>query len=329
VLIRFGVLGAARIVPEALTGPAHRVDGVEVAALAARDPERAAAFAAEHKIPRTVPTYEALVADPGIDAVYVPLPNGLHGRWTLAALAAGKHVLCEKPFTADAAEARTVAGVAAGSGLVVAEAFHYRYHPLAARLAEIVASGELGPVRHIEIVHSAPIARRGDIRYRLDLAGGALMDMGCYAVSLLRHLAEGQPTVVSARAKLSSPGVDRALRASLTLPGGGTATIRCSMFSSSVLAAHAKVVGDAGELRVLNPFAPQHYNRLTVRTETAGRRVERLTRRPTYDFQLRAFAAAVAGGPPVLTPPEDAVKNMALIDDIYRAAGLEPRRPSA
>jgi predicted dehydrogenase len=329
VLIRFGVLGAARITPAALTAPARRVQGVEVVAVAARDPERAAAFAARHKIPGTRPTYEALVADPDIDAVYIPLPNGVHGRWTLAALAAGKHVLCEKPFTADAAEARTVAGAAATSGLVVAEAFHYRYHPLAARLTEIVSSGELGPVRHIEIAFSAPLTRRGDIRYQLDLAGGALMDMGCYTVSLLRLLAGGQPTVVSARARLSSPGVDRAMKAELTLPGGATAKIRCSMFSTSVLATHAKVVGERGELRVVNPFAPQYLHRLRVRTDAAGTRVERLTRRATYDFQLQAFAATVAGGPAVLTPPEDAVKNMALIDDIYRAAGMTPRRPTA
>ncbi len=109
--------------------------GVEVEALAARDPERAAPFCAKHKIPRVVASYEELVKDPEVDAVYIALPNGLHGRWTLAALAAGKHVLCEKPFTADAAEARTVAGAASTSGLVVAEAFHYRYHPLAARLS--------------------------------------------------------------------------------------------------------------------------------------------------------------------------------------------------
>jgi predicted dehydrogenase len=296
--------------------------------LAARDPERAAAFCAKHRIPRPASSYEEVVSDPGVDAIYIPLPNGLHGRWTLAALAAGKHVLCEKPFTADAAEARTVAGAATTSGLVVAEAFHYRYHPLTARVAEIVHSGELGAIRQIEIAFSAPIPRRADIRYDLDLAGGALMDMGCYPVSLLRLLAGGQPTVVSAKAKLASPGVDRAMAARFTLPGGGTASIRCSMLSSSVLATHATVKGETGELRVLNPFAPQHFHRLRVRTGATGRRVERLTRRATYDFQLQAFAEAIAGGPPVLTPPEDAVRNMALIDDIYRAAGLEPRRPS-
>ncbi|HUA95444.1 MAG TPA: Gfo/Idh/MocA family oxidoreductase [Acidimicrobiales bacterium] len=328
-MIRFGVLGAARITPPALLRPASRLPGVEVVAVAARDPIRAAGFAAKHHIPRTDADYEALVGDPEIDAVYNPLPNGLHGRWTLAALAAGKHVLCEKPFTANAAEARTVAAAAEASGLVVAEAFHYRYHPLAARVADIVRSGELGPLRRVEIAFSAPLARPGDIRFRLDLAGGALMDMGCYTVHLLRLITGGEPTVVSAKAKLSSPGVDRAMRADLTLPDGAAARIRCSLWSSSLLRLHAVVEGDRGELHVWNPFAPQKGNRLRVTTEADGKRTERLTRRPTYDFQLQAFADAVAGGPPVLTPPEDAIANMALIDAIYRAAGLEPRQPSA
>ncbi len=326
--VRFGVLGAARIAPAALIKPAAKTDRASVEVVAARDPARAQAFAAKHHVARTAAGYEELVADPGIDAVYNPLPNGLHGRWTLAALAAGKHVLCEKPFTADAAEAKTVAGVAATSGLVVMEAFHYRYHPLAQRLAAVLASGELGPVRHIEIAFSAPLWKRGDIRYRLDMAGGALMDMGCYTVSLLRLLGGAEPQVVSARAKLSSPGVDRAMRAELTLPDGATASIRCSMCSISVLAMHATVKGEAGRLRVVNPFSPQFYNRLVVETAEAGKRVEHVTRRPTYDFQLDAFADAVTKGARVPTTPEDAVKNMTVIDDIYRAAGMEPRRPS-
>jgi predicted dehydrogenase len=326
--LRFGVLGAARIAPAALLRPARRGDGVEVTAVAARDGERAKAFATKHHIPRWYAGYEDLLSDPDIDAVYNPLPNGLHGRWTLAALAAGKHVLCEKPFTADAAEARTVAGVAATSGLVVMEAFHYRYHPLADRLARIVSSGELGAVQRVEVAFSVPLWKKGDIRYRLDLAGGAMMDLGCYTVSVLRLLCGDEPTVTAARAKLSSPGVDRAMRADFALPGGGTGHIRCSMFSSSILAMHAEVEGDGGSLRVLNPTSPQFGHRLRVQTAGAGKRIEHVTRRPTYDFQLRAFAEAVGRGTPILTPPEDAVKNMTVIDAVYRAAGMEPRRPS-
>ncbi len=331
--LRFGVLGAARITPGALCRPASRSGGAaRVVAVAARDQARAQAFATKHGIERAVGGYEELLADPEVEAVYNPLPNGLHGHWTLAALAAGKHVLCEKPFTANAEEAARVADAADAAhrrdGLVVMEAFHYRHHPLAARLAEIVSSGELGTVGRIEIYFSAPLAKRGDIRYQLGLAGGAMMDMGCYTVSLLRLLAGGEPIVTSARAKLSSPGVDRAMRVEYTLPGGGTAVTACSMFSSSVLRMAARVIGDKGQMSVFNPFAPQFWHRLRVQS-AAGRRTERVTRRPTYDFQLDHFLAAVRHGGPVTTTADDAVANMAVIDAAYEASGLGVRQPSA
>src|SRR5215469_6888162 len=145
--IRMGILGAARIAPPAVVRPARVVQEVEVTAVAARDPDRAKAFAAKHDIPRVVNDYDALVADPDVDALYIPLPNGLHGRYTVAALAAGKHVLCEKPFTANADEARRVGEAAkATPQLVVMEAFHYRYHPLFARVRQLIADGAVGSV---------------------------------------------------------------------------------------------------------------------------------------------------------------------------------------
>src|SRR6516225_6788664 len=271
-VLRIGVLGAARIAPNALVKPARRTGSAEVTAVAARDPARAEAFARKQGIPRVLPTYADVVADPDIDAVYNPLPNGLHGYWTLAAIAAGKHVLCEKPFTANADEARAVAEALNGKpGLVVMEAFHYQYHPATKRLVEIVRSGELGNIANIDVAFSAPLWRKGDIRYQLALAGGATMDMGCYPVSLLRLLAPG-PRVTSADAKLSSPGVDRAMDARFSLPDGGSAHIGCSMFSSSVLRLHAEVTGDSGKLSVFNPFSPQHGHRLKVTTASGTRK---------------------------------------------------------
>jgi predicted dehydrogenase len=326
--LRFGILGAAKIAPAALIKPATRTGGVaEVVAVAAREPAKARAFASKHGIKSTPESYDALLADPDVDAVYNPLPNGLHGRYTLAALEAGKHVLCEKPFTANADEARQVADAARSSGLVVMEAFHYRHHPLADRLHEIVAGGELGDIERIEIAFSAPLAKRGDIRYQWSLAGGALMDMGCYTIHLLRLLSMGEPTVTSARAKLSSPRVDRAMRVEYELPGGGSAVTACSMFSSSVLRMHARVRGVKGTLKVFNPFAPQFANRVRIRTGGTSR-TEHATRRPTYDFQLEHFVAAVREGAPVTTTADDAVKTMAIIDAGYTAAGLEPRQPT-
>ena len=147
--LRIGTLGAARITPMALTRPAAKRNDAVVVAVAARDRAKADRFAAKHGIAKVHDSYDALLADPTVEAVYNPLPNGLHGKWTIAALEAGKHVLCEKPFTADADEAEAVAAVAARTGLVVMEAFHYRYHPLAHRLREILDSGAIGPVRRV------------------------------------------------------------------------------------------------------------------------------------------------------------------------------------
>ncbi|MFE2757366.1 Gfo/Idh/MocA family protein [Actinosynnema sp. NPDC059335] len=322
--VRIGVLGAARIVPAALVEPGRSVAAVEVSAVAAREVGRAREFADRHGIAKVHTTYEELLADENLDAVYIPLPNGLHGRWTLAALAAGKHVLCEKPFAANADEAAAVAEAAKRSGLVVMEAFHYRYHPLAARLAEVVA--ELGTLRHVEARMCIPLPRSADIRYSWELAGGALMDVGSYAVNLVRLLG-GEPEVKSARALLKRPDVDRAVRAELKFPGGHTGTVVASLWSRSLARLSARVLGDHGEVRVFNPFAPQYGHRLAVRLD-GHRRVERFARRPTYEYQLEAFADAVVHGRPFPTTADDAVATLRVVDDIYRAAGLPVRRPT-
>jgi predicted dehydrogenase len=325
--LRIGVLGAARIAPAALVKPAASNSSVSVTAVAARSLARAQAFATKHGIERAYAGYEALLADPEIDAVYNPLPNGLHGHWTRAALAAGKHVLCEKPFTANAAEAREIASLAETSDRVVMEAFHYRYHPLALRVEEIVASGELGSLQRVETALCFPLPKFSDIRYDYGLAGGATMDAGCYAVHMARVFGGETPSVVSASAKLRSPRVDRAMTAELAYPSGHTGRVECSMWSSSVLKISAKVVGSRGSLSVLNPLMPQAYHRLTVRTG-GSRRTEKFPRKSTYAYQLEAFAAAALEGAPVKTSAADAVETMTVIDEIYRAAGLPVREPS-
>jgi len=322
--VRIGILGAARIAPAALIKPAKQNSEVVVAAVASRDVSRARAFAAKHGIARVHDSYEALIADPDLDAVYVVLPNGLHGRWTRAALAAGKHVLCEKPFTANGAEAREIAELAAKSDRVVMEGFHYRYHPSASRVEEIIASGELGKLERVEGAWCFWMPKSSHNRYNYSLAGGALMDLGCYAVSMVRTLGGSTPEVVSAQAKLRGPEVDRAMTAELRFAGGHTGRVHCSMWSTDLPHFTAKVVGDRGELR-LNPLIP--FQRFSVRSAN-GKRVENFTVRSTYAYQLDAFAAAVLRGEPVKTGPQDAVENMSVIDAIYRAAGLSVRMPA-
>ena len=325
--LRIGVLGAARIAPQAIIKPAAGSPDASVVAVAARDRAKAEAFAAKHDIAHVHDSYAALLADPEVDAIYNPLPNGLHGRWTIAALEAGKHVLCEKPFTANAAEAREVQQVAdAHPDLVVMEAFHYRYHPFAERLRAIVASGELGKIERVETTMCFPLYRRNDIRWDFALAGGATMDVGCYTIHCLRLLAGEEPEVTSADALLRSPGVDRAMVAEMAFPSGATGRIHCSMWSSAVLKLGARVIVDAGEMRVRNFTMPHVLGKVTVST-AAGSRSETATKDRTYVRQLDAFCRAVGGDASAnLTPPRDSVTTMEIIDAVYEAAGL-PVRP--
>ena len=326
--VRIGILGAARIAPMALVRPATRVPGAKVVAVAARDQTRAQAFATKHGVPRVLPSYDAVIDDPDIDAVYNPLPNALHAEWTLKAIAAGKHVLCEKPFTSNASEAEHVADAAEKSGLVVMEAFHYRYHQLARRMESLVHDGAIGEVRSVRTWLCFPLPKFTDIRYSYPLGGGASMD-ACYPVHALRLLGPGEPEVLSASAtvlrsaKAGGP-IDRAMTAHFRFPAGAVGRTEASMWSHRLLRISAHVDGTRGRLRALNFVAPQIYNRLRVTIDGRTTR-ERVKGEPSYDAQLRAFVAAVRDGEPFPTTARDAVTTMRLIDDIYRAAGLPPR----
>ena len=239
--VRIGILGAARIAPNAIIRPARNVDEAIVGAVAARDRSKADRFAAKHDVPKVRDSYAALVDDPDLDAIYNPLPNGLHAEWTIAALEAGKHVLCEKPFTANAKEAEAVAAVAARTGRVVMEAFHYRYHPLAAAHEgdRRERRARAAPERRGVVVRPAPEAERHPVS--TTLAGGATMDVGTYTVHIARLLAGSEPEVVSAEARLRTPDVDRAMRAEFQFPNGVTGRITCSMMSARVIQTYARV----------------------------------------------------------------------------------------
>lgn len=323
--VRIGTLGAATITSMALLRPTRSVRGASVVAIAARDPEKARRFAERRHIPRVLESYEALIADPEIDAIYNPLPNSLHCEWTLRALEAGKHVLCEKPFSSNADEARRMAGAARSADRVLMEAFHWRYHPLAHRAKSILERGELGAIQHLEAKLCVPMLAPGNIRYRLDLAGGATMDVGAYTVNMIRYFAGAEPKVKAAVARLSSPRVDRWMQADLEFQDGRTARVTHSLLSSSLLALSVRIRCAGGELRIFNPLAPHIYHHLTIRS--GGRsRTERVPRGDaTYVHQLRAFVSAIREGKPTLSDPEDAIANMQVIDAIYEKSGLGRR----
>jgi predicted dehydrogenase len=323
--LRIGALGAARITPMALIRPARHTSGVSVTAVAARNRGRAEKFARKHGIAKVHDDYDSLLADPEVDAIYNPLPNNLHAEWTLRALDAGKHVLCEKPFTSNALEAERVHQAAEQSDRIVMEAFHYRYHPLAQRLRDLVASGELGAPRFIETWMCIPLPLPRDIRYRLDLAGGATMDTGCYAIHMARTIAGEEPIVVAARAKLASEGVDRAMEADVRFPSGAEGKINCSLWSWKIGKIAAAVKLDGGEIKALNPVVPQLFHSLKWRKTGGSWTKESFPKKATYAYQLEAFRDAVVDGKPFITTTAEAVKTMRVVDAVYRAAGMDLR----
>ena len=324
--LRIGILGAARVTGQALVQPAKNVPEVELHAIAARSKDRAAAQAKKYSIGKVHDSYSALLADPAIDAVYIPLPNSLHCEWSIKALEAGKHVLCEKPIANNEAEAQQMADVAKAKGLVLAEAMHSRYHALPDRVAEILESGVLGAIKHVEARACFIIANGKDIRWQYEMGGGALMDLGVYAVAVMRSLARTEPEeVTSVEVKLAKPNVDRWVDARFRFPGGVTGRVRTSMWGFPILEGVASVEGSDGRLTIINPYGPQLFNRLDL--EQGGKTTrERVPKLPgTYDGQLRAFVDAVQNGSPIRTGPSHFIPNMHTIDAIYRKAGLPPR----
>ncbi|WP_350278316.1 Gfo/Idh/MocA family oxidoreductase [Kribbella sp. HUAS MG21] len=328
--LRIGILGAARIAGRAIVEPA-KLTNSRLVAVAARDTARAEAFAAEHGVERVHASYQQLLDDPEIEAIYNPLANGLHGPWNLRALAAGKHVLTEKPSASNAAEAEQVREAVRSSGLVFMEAFHYAYHPVMRRLQELVAKGELGDLQHVEATMVMPPPADEDPRWSLPLAGGAVMDVGCYALHAQRmfgQYAGGAPRLVSARAgeRKRLPGVDEWLNADLEFPNGATGSVRTSMAAESVEFS-LKVVGSRGEAFAPFYVVPQNDDRVIVTTKE-DTWVEHLGTRTSYTYQLDAFIGAVRNGAPLLTDADDALATMRLIDECYVAAGMTPRPTS-
>ena len=325
--LRIGILGAARITDIAMVQPAHLL-GQRMVAIAARDRARADEYARMHGIERVVGSYQELIDDPDVEVVYNPLPNGLHGPWNLRAIAAGKHVLSEKPSASNAAEALEVRDAARSAGVHVMEAFHYRYHPVMLRMIELVRTGELGEIVDIEVRMGYPIANPDDPRWSLELAGGSVMDVGCYAVHALRTLGGllgGEPTVASAHGgqRPTRPGVDEWLSATVEFPDGTPGRLH-STFIGDGMDFTLRIIGSHGQALAQNFVLPHENDRIAISSDRTTR-VERLGRRLSYAYQLEALCALVREGAPVPTDADDAVKQARLIDACYEAAGFEPR----
>ncbi|KAF8216887.1 NAD(P)-binding protein [Mycena galopus ATCC 62051] len=347
--LKIGVLGAASIAPMALILPVKSHPEVVVYAVAARSKERAAAFAKKHGIGKVFGgpnSYQELLDDPEIDAIYNPLPNGLHYEWTMKALAAGKHVLLEKPAANTAEETRKMFELAETKGLVLLEAFHYRFHPVALRVKAIIESGELGPVKTTSTSLSVRrgIMKANDIRFNYDLGGGALMDMGCYTIHSMRYFAGADPTdVLSVKHDLQLPQIDRKTVATFALPGSITSTILCDLavpptlkLFPSIPNLNAVIKCEKGEIKVMNYIAPTQYHSITVTTGSKSR-VEKAYTFPdlgqpwwtSYRYQLEAFVNKVKGRTPhAWVTKEDSIKNMEVVESVYAKSGLGSRPKS-
>jgi predicted dehydrogenase len=324
--LRWGVLGCARISRRGLIpGIVGSQTGVP-AAIASRDRATAEAWAREFGVPRSYGGYAELLADPKVDAVYIPLPNELHRPWVLAAADAGKHVLCEKPLALDAAEAHAMVAHCRSRGVLLMEAFMWRHQPRTRQLQALLAAGAIGAIRLIRSSFSFPIA--GD-DWRLDPArgGGALWDVGCYGVSTARLFAGCEPEQVRATAHLGPTGVDLSLSASLRFPGDILAAVDCS-FEQPFRCTY-ELVGTTGVIEVPDAYLPPADGPPVAILRTIGGgsdsdagsdRVERLefAALDQYAAMVDAFAAAVAAGR-LVEPAEDGLAQMAALDAIRGA----------
>ncbi|TDL23991.1 NAD(P)-binding protein [Rickenella mellea] len=356
--LRFGILGAANIAPSALIIPARSHPEVVIAAVAARDKTKAEAFAKKHGIPKHyggTTGYQDLLNDHDIDVIYNPLPNGLHFEWTAKALAAGKHVLLEKPSTDVAQEMQTLCDIAERRGLVLLEAFHYLFHPAVQRVKGIVDSGDLGKLKSISAKLAIPGQMKAfnddDIRFKYELGGGIMMDMGCYPMSAARYLTGAEPTsVTSASSTLfhRDARVDTGTTASMVFPNDVSADLMCSVklpgwgpfgFLPSMPQVIVTARCEGGTVELYNFVGPWIYHSITISPTSGPKRTEKAYAFKqgkgeawwsTYRYQLEAFVDKIKGRTPqTWVSAEFSVGNMAAIEKVYEKTTLGVRPASS
>lgn len=314
--LRIGTLGAARITPQALVKPARKLEGVEVVAIAARDPAKAAKFARRHGISQVHDTYEDLIRDPEIDAIYNPLPNSLHAPWTLEAIAAGKHVLCEKPYSRHPAEVVEAFDLAERSGLVLMEAFMYRHHPQTRIVADLIRSGEIGRPRLIQASFSFVLDSLDDVRAKPELDGGSLMDVGCYCISGTRLVA-GEPSEVVGEQITGPTGIDMSFRGALHFEDGAVGQFACSF--EAPRRQELRVIGEQGTLSVEAPWRVDWGGDVLLQRGDDVTRVD-VPGADSYQRQLDNLADAASGKAPPLLGREDALGQARVVDALHRSA---------
>lgn len=315
--LRIGIIGAARVATYALIAPARNRSDVVIAAVAARDPERAAAYAAAHGIARSFGDYAQMVADPDIDAIYVATPPALHLEHARLAIRAGKPVLVEKPFTLNAEEAAILLAEARAAGIAAVEAQHSRCHGLWATVRHTLPA--IGPLLHLDALFNVPVKTDADeFRWDARLGGGALMDLGVYPLAWVRAIA-GEPLAAHDVQFRRQRDADAAFTARLTLPGGVEAIVAADM--AAPFAARLIITGRGGRIVVDNPLAPQHGGHaISLQTSIGTTRLPSPDKPSSYAAQLAAFIDQLAGRAPWPLPADDPLRSMQAIDLVRGAA---------
>ena len=318
--LRWGILGTASIAASAFVPGVRRSSNGEIVGIASRNSAKADAFAADHVIPHVYGSYEGLLDSPHIDAVYVPLPNSMHAEWSIRAARAGKHVLCEKPLAANTEEAQEMVGACKAAGVVLMEAFMYRFHPQHERLLRAIQEGLIGTVRLIDAAFTFNLTERPHIAADPALAGGSLMDVGCYAVNACRMITGTEPIGVTAQHWVNpASGCEESIAATLRFPGDVLASIH-SAFCVTERQTYT-VYGDEGFVRTDHAYAPETDVDIAVEIHS-GQRHERvmIERCDQYQLEVEEFGDAALHDKPLRWPAEDGVRNMRVIDAIYEAA---------
>lgn len=316
--LRWGVLGAARILRKVV--PALRAAGGDVAVIGASRRGRAEEAAAAWGIPRAVEGYAPVVEDPGIDAVYLPLANGLHREWLLATAAAGKHCLCEKPLTVTAADARAARDAFARAGRRLVEAFMWCHHPQAVRLRELLAPGGLGGARRVHAGFSFPLDRPADYRWSRAMGGGALLDIGCYGVSAARFAFRSEPVAVSARAvfRPGDDGVDETAAVWMDFGEGRLATVSCSF--ASAFSQQLEVIGTEGRARLDRPWLSADEPARVDVERGFDRAAEEIAPVDAYRLMAEHFGRLARDPALPMDPAEDGVAQAATMEAILASA---------
>ena len=323
--LRLGLLSTANINKEILRGAAES-DLVEVVAVGSRDGAKAQAYANEHGIARAHATYEALLADDAVDAVYISLPNGMHHEWAMRAIAAGKHVLCEKPYSRRPVEVEEAFAAADEAGLVLTEAFMYRHHPQTGKLRELVEAGAVGRLCAVKATFTFPLEDLANVRALPGLDGGALMDVGCYCVSGIRLVA-GEPLYVRGEQVVGTTGVDMAFHGILRCADDVVGQFEASFRSPK--RQRLEIVGEQGVLTVEAPWRVDWGGAVRLARRAGGEEATEVEAIPietasSYRLELDNLADAVAGRAPQLLGVDDALGQARTIEALYRSA--EERR---